>query len=69
MTAASIFEKFKQLEPEFAPKITAYKLSKNKGGNSIFMRDAKGSPYVFTYKSDDDWAFFGGSMALDYERG
>lgn len=68
MTAASIFEKFKQLEPEFAPRIAAYKLSKNKEGNAIFMRDSKGSPYVFTYKNDSDWAFFGGSMALDYER-
>lgn len=68
MTAASIFEKFKQLEPEFAPRIAAYKLSKNKEGNAIFMRDSKGSPYVFAYYDDDNWAFFGGRMALDYER-
>lgn len=68
MTPAVIFEKFKQLEPDMAPKIASYKVVKKKSGDAIFMRDLKGIPYIFVYYGDDNWAFFGGKMALDYER-
>lgn len=68
MTPVAIFEKFKQFEPEMAPKIVSYRTAKKKGGNAIFMRDSKGGPYIFIYGSDDNWAFFGGYMALEFER-
>lgn len=72
MTPAAIFEKFKQFEPDMAPKIVSYRAAKTKHrsdrGSAIFMRDLKGGPYIFIYGGDDNWAFFGGHMALEFER-